>query len=154
MNIYKMESILRLTYLTIEQWRLFAWKEGKIKIKCCKQNIEYLWISEISYIIVDIRYFNWKKEQITTLELNWKCCSKRLKAKKKSVITCERANSFQTWFTLIGCLNSDWYKFSIITLTVEHFIGWYFTGLFIDGEFGTFLIRLLNYGVFDLTKDN
>lgn len=64
--------------------------------------------------------------------------------------TCEWADAFQAGLSLIGCFDGDRYKFAVVTLTVEHFIGRYFASLFVDGEFSAFLIRLLNYRVFDL----
>lgn len=62
----------------------------------------------------------------------------------------ERANAFQTWFALIGGLYRDGHKFSVVSLTIEHLVGWYFARFLVYGEFRAFLIRLLNDGVLDL----
>lgn len=69
---------------------------------------------------------------------------------KFNFFTCKWANAFQTGLSLIGCFNGDRYKFAVVTLTIEHFVGRYFASLFVDGEFRSLLIRLLNYRVFDL----
>lgn len=64
MNIYKIESILRLTYLTIEQWRLFAWKEEKSRLNAVNKisNIfrfqKYLTLSLTSVISTEKRTNN------------------------------------------------------------------------------------------------
>lgn len=63
----------------------------------------------------------------------------------------EGADALKTGITLIGCLDSHWDKFTIISLTIEDFVCRNFTSLFVHGEFGAFLIRLLYNGVFNLT---
>lgn len=62
----------------------------------------------------------------------------------------ERANTLETWITLISCLYSYRDKFTIITLTIEDFICRNFTSFFVHGEFCALLIRLLYNGVFNL----
>lgn len=68
-------------------------------------------------------------------------------------LTGKWANALQTRFTLIRCFHSDRNEFAIVTFTIEHFVGWYFASFLINSEFGSLLIWLLNYRVFDLMNE-
>lgn len=66
---------------------------------------------------------------------------------------CEGAHSFKARLAGISCLNSHTNKLAIFAFTVEHFVGEYLTGFFIDAKFGTLLVWLLNDTVLNLQKD-
>jgi hypothetical protein len=62
----------------------------------------------------------------------------------------EGTHPLQAWFTLIGGFNGDRNKFTVISFTIEYFVGGYLTGFFVHSEFGALLIGLLDNGIFDL----
>ena len=62
-------------------------------------------------------------------------------------------NAFKTRFTGIHSFDSHTDLFAILALTVKHFIGKYFPSFFVNIEFGTFLIRLLDNAITNLAID-
>lgn len=56
----------------------------------------------------------------------------------------ERADTFQTGFTLIGGFHSDGDEFSVVTFSVKHLVGGHFASFLVHCEFGAFLVGLLD----------
>jgi len=65
----------------------------------------------------------------------------------------ERADALERWVTLIGGFYGDRDKLAVVAFAVKHFVGEDLARFFVDGEFGTLLVGLLDDGILDLTVD-